>query len=94
VGNGQYGYIEGEDLFFFVLSVIDVYDRSIIAYHIGTSCTVKDAVRTMQRALWKRRRFEEETKPVIRTDNGPPFISHAFEEACQEFGEFRLVHRI
>jgi putative transposase len=82
----KYGYIEGEYHFFFVLSVIDVYDRSIVAYHIGTSCTAKDAVRTVQRALWKRRQFEEDTKPVIRTDNGPPFVSHAFEEVCQEFG--------
>ncbi|MBO9131534.1 IS3 family transposase [Bacillus sp. 165] len=81
----KYGYIEGEDRFFFVMSVIDVYDRSIVEYHIGTSCTAKDAIHTVQRALWKRRQFEEDTKPVIRTDNGPQFVSHAFEEACQEF---------
>ncbi|MFX3628890.1 MAG: transposase, partial [Ectobacillus sp.] len=65
---------------------IDVYDRSIVAYHIGTSCTAKDAVHTVQHALWKRCQFEEEQKPVIRTDNGPQFVSHAFEEACQTFG--------
>ncbi|WP_415841421.1 transposase, partial [Paenibacillus alkaliterrae] len=27
--------------------------------------------------------------PVIRSDNGPQFISHRFEEACTEFG---MVH--
>lgn len=26
----KYGYIEGEERFFFVLSLIDVYDRSVI----------------------------------------------------------------
>nr|WGE05777.1 hypothetical protein P5640_07270 [Bacillus subtilis] len=35
----KYGYIEGEERFFFILSLIDVYDRSIIDYHIGLHCT-------------------------------------------------------
>jgi putative transposase len=82
----KYGYIEGEDRFFFILSVIDVYDRAIIAYYIGTSCTAHDAVHTVQHALWKRRQFEEKHKPVIRTDNGPQFVSRAFEEACENVG--------
>lgn len=46
----KYGYITGENKFFFVLSVIDVFDSS--------------------------------NKPIIRTDNGPQFISHVFEDAC------------
>jgi putative transposase len=29
--------------------------------------------------------FEHKDKPVIRTDNGPQFISHAFEAACKRF---------
>ncbi|WP_171822557.1 IS3 family transposase [Sulfobacillus thermosulfidooxidans] len=32
--DGQYGYIAGEDRFFYLCSVIDVFDRSILAYHI------------------------------------------------------------
>nr|WGD68725.1 IS3 family transposase [Bacillus subtilis]WGD69223.1 IS3 family transposase [Bacillus subtilis]WGD69593.1 IS3 family transposase [Bacillus subtilis] len=39
----KYGYIEGEERFFFILSLIDVYDRSIIDYHIGLHCTGHDA---------------------------------------------------
>lgn len=45
----KYGYIEGEERFFFVLSLIDVYDRSEIDYHIGLSCSGSDAVQTLQR---------------------------------------------
>ena len=82
----KYGYIEGEERFFFVLSLIDVYDRSVIDYHIGLSCSGSDAVKTLQRALFKRQQFEQANKPVIRTDNGPQFISHAFEAACERFG--------
>ncbi len=82
----KYGYIEGEERFFFVLSLIDVYDRSVIDYQIGLSCSGSDAVKTLQRALFKRQQFEQTNKPVIRTDNGPQFISQVFEAACERFG--------
>lgn len=81
----KYGYIAGEDRFFFIQSCIDVYDRTVISYHIGLSCEATDVVRTLQRALLKRQLFEVPTKPVIRSDNGPQFVSHAFELACESF---------
>ncbi len=80
----KYGYIAGEDRFFYVLSIIDVYDRMVVDYHIGLSCEGSDAVITLQRALMRRNLYEKENKPVIRTDNGPQFISHAFESRCEE----------
>lgn len=81
----KYGYIAGENRFFFIQSILDVYDRSIVAYHIGLHCEASDVVRTLQTALFKRQCFESDHKPVVRTDNGPQFISHAFEEACKTF---------
>jgi putative transposase len=42
-------------------------------------------VELLQRALWKRNQFEREERPTIRTDNGPQFISHAFEKTCEDF---------
>ncbi|QRF22832.1 IS3 family transposase [Alicyclobacillus sp. TC] len=50
----KYGYITGEDRFFFVLSYIDVYDRQIVDYHIGLRCEATDAANTLKSALWKR----------------------------------------
>jgi putative transposase len=47
----KYGYIAGTDEFFFQLSVIDVFDRSIIDYHLGLSCTAQDACRVLKSAL-------------------------------------------
>lgn len=55
--NVKYGYIEGEERFFFVLVPIDVCDRSVIDYHIWLSCSGNDAVKTLQRALFKRQQF-------------------------------------
>jgi len=80
----KYGYIAGEDRFFYVLSIIDIYDRMVVDYHIGLSCEGSDAAITLQRALMHRNLYEKEDKPVIRTDNGPQFISHAFESRCEE----------
>lgn len=85
-GDIKYGYIAGEDRFFFIQSFIDVYDRSIVAYHIGLHCEAQDVVWTLQQALLKRQLFDVSEKPVVRTDNGPQYISNAFETACESFG--------
>jgi putative transposase len=80
----KYGYVMGEDRFFFILSFIDVYDRSIIDYHIGLRCTAADAVQTLKRALLKRQLFNQIEKPVIRSDNGTQFTSCTFQKNCEE----------
>jgi putative transposase len=84
----KYGYIIGEDKFFFVLSVIDILDREIIDYYMGYTCTGSDAASLLRRCLIKRNLFDAENKPVIRTDNGPQFISHVFEDNCSEIGVY------
>ncbi|WP_156876061.1 IS3 family transposase [Clostridium kluyveri] len=80
----KYGYIEGEDKFFYLLNLIDIFDRSIIDYHMGLHCEAKDATALLRKCLIRRNLFEEGSKkPVIRTDNGPQFISHKFDECCE-----------
>jgi len=83
----KYGYITEEDKFFFQLSLIDVYDRSIISYHLGLSCKAKDACRVLKRALNKRKLTKGmDNLPVIRTDNGPQFIAKQFQKTCSNLG--------
>ncbi|QZT35314.1 IS3 family transposase [Caldalkalibacillus thermarum TA2.A1] len=78
----KYGFIEGEQRFFFLLSYIDVYDRTVIDFHIGLSCQAEDAVRALQRALLKRQLFNREHELIIRSDNGPQYISQRFHQGC------------
>ena len=80
----KYGYIAGEDRFFYILSVIDVYDRMIVAHYKGLNCSGEDAAATLKRALIRRKLIGDFKKPAIRTDNGPQFICDAFESACLE----------
>jgi putative transposase len=82
----KYAYIAKEDRFFYLMSIIDVYDRMIVDYHLGLSCKSKHASQIIQRALWKRQLFESNSRPIIRSDNGPQFISKVFEETCEQFG--------
>ncbi|EAX48522.1 Integrase, catalytic region [Thermosinus carboxydivorans Nor1] len=78
----KYGYIAGEDRFFFVMCVIDIYDRMIIDYYIGLTCEGVHAASLLKRALFRRKLLQTDVRPVVRTDNGPQFTCHAFEEAC------------
>lgn len=83
----KYGYIHKEDKFFFLLNVIDVFDRTLIDYHMGLSCDAKDAAATLRRCLVKRDLFNvDKSFPVVRTDNGPQFISNLFNETCEVLG--------
>lgn len=82
----KYGYIPGERRFFFVINLLDVYDRSLVHNHIGLTATAEDAVTMLWQGLWKRQLLESGQKPVIRSDNGPQFIAHAFEDWCLQQG--------
>jgi putative transposase len=74
----KYCYITGTDSFLFQLSLIDVFDRSIIDYHLGLTCKAKDAVRILKSSLAKRGLGKGMSLPKIRTDNGPQFTSNLF----------------
>jgi putative transposase len=85
----KYGYIKGMARFFFQLSLIDVYDRSVIDYHLGLSATAKDACAVLINSLKKRGLKPDMDLPVIRTDNGPQFIAKVFEKTCSKW---KLIH--
>jgi len=83
----KYVYIHGEDKFFYLLNLIDIFNRSIINYHMGLHCQAKDAAALLRKCLICRNLFIKGTvKPVIRTDNGPQFVSYKFSECCEEIG--------
>lgn len=87
----KYGYVAGYDSFFFLFDIIDVFDRAIVGYHVGSSCDAKDVCAAVKRALLARIQPGEE-KPVLRTDNGPQFMSNRFGELCLEEEQNPLIH--
>jgi len=79
----KYGYVAGEGRLFYVISIIDVEDRNIFAFHIDLSYTSEDAVSVIKNALFKRQLCDSHIKPVIRLDNGPQYISDIYNNACE-----------
>lgn len=45
--------IYGEDRFFYIASLFDVYDRNVLEYHMGLFCKEEDTI-TLKRALIRR----------------------------------------
>ena len=82
----KYGYIAAERRFFFVQTIMDVYDRMVIDYHIGLSCTAEEAAACLKGAFQGRVDEIRDAGVVIRSDNGPQFVSKRFQTICNELG--------
>lgn len=78
----KYGYVTTSRRFFYLASAIDVYDRSIVGHYHGVVCEAKHITKMLQKAMIQREIHQPnaENQLVIRTDNGPQFCSHHFEE--------------
>ena len=81
----KYGYIHGIEKTFYVCEIIDVFDRTIIDYHIGFSCTAEDVCNSLIRAVNKRPEIIPE-ELYIRSDNGTQFTSKLFSNTCRALG--------
>jgi putative transposase len=74
----KYGYIPGENRYFFICGFIDVFTRKVVDYHIGRRCTAEDMLVTLRRAL-RARDITDTHHLIIRSDNGPQMSSRKFE---------------
>ncbi|MBY0207156.1 DDE-type integrase/transposase/recombinase, partial [Paenibacillus cucumis (ex Kampfer et al. 2016)] len=64
----KYGYVAGKRRHFFLASIIDVFDRRIVAHHRGKACDTQSILNTLRQAMVTRRIPKTEPKLVIRTD--------------------------
>ncbi|WP_304981320.1 IS3 family transposase [Alkalihalobacillus sp. AL-G] len=82
----KYGNITDSNAFFYVCSAIDVYDRTIVGYYCGSVCKAKHITTMLTKALIRRKMHfksgEFEKKLILRTDNGPQFVSEDFGNFC------------
>jgi putative transposase len=78
----KYGVIADSGRFFFTCSVIDVYDRTIVGYLRAPECRWQMVCQMLTKAFLTRsihlhpESFEK--KLILRTDNGPQFVSRGF----------------
>lgn len=78
----KYAFIGGTRETAYISSIIDVYDKEIIAYSVDLSCTGEVARKVLIEALYCRNIKDSDSDVVLRTDNGSQFISGTFEKAC------------
>jgi putative transposase len=82
----KYGSIEGSERFFFVACAIDVFDRCVVGYYKGPRCKAMDITGMLKEAIVRRNLQTPEEDGhciIIRTDNGPQFVSNHFGEFCE-----------
>ena len=83
----KYGYVDGENRFFYLMAFIDVFTREIVHYHVGQRCTAGDILFALQVALKNTKAKVEDL--VIRSDNGTQMTSHQFRLGVEKY---RLEH--
>ena len=69
-----------------MLPIVDVYDRSVVEFHLGLTCQADEGAHALREAVRRRKPEWQCTKPVVQTGNGPRFINQLFEETCEELG--------
>lgn len=76
----KYGYIHGENKYFFGLFFIDVFLRKIVGFHVGLSCQAGDLVFTLKNALRDQKINLKDNNLIIRSDNGSQMTSNIFHD--------------
>jgi putative transposase len=80
----KYGYVAGQDRFFYVASVLDVFDRTVVGCHVGLACEGKNVLQAVKDGL--KGRGQTGRGVVLRSDNGPQFKSNVLHEGCKKLG--------
>ncbi|WP_081316983.1 integrase core domain-containing protein [Clostridium tyrobutyricum] len=85
----KYGYIQGEDKFFYMLNIIDIFDRIIVDYHMGFHCEAKDAAALLKYALMKRNLYGKEPVKTPNENAHVESFHRILEDECFKVNEFQ-----
>jgi putative transposase len=83
----KYGFIDGENRFFYLCAFVDVFTREVVDYYVGLRCTGKDILLQLEHALKKKN--INASNLVIRSDNGPQMTSYQF---CKKIHDIGVEH--
>ena len=70
----------------YLMSIKDCFSRKWISYEFSRSCTATDALRAVEKACAVRFSGTVPHDLVLRTDNGPQYISRGFRESMKLLG--------
>jgi transposase InsO family protein len=75
--------IQGENRTFYLMSIIDVFTKEIVGYHIGLNCKSIHLQNCFELAFQKLS-DKEKCNLTIRSDNGPQMTSNQFTKYIKE----------
>lgn len=78
----KYVYIAETRQVAYVTSIIDVFDRSILACDLSLSPNAEQAKTVVIKALYNRGIKGKTLELTVRTDNGSQFVASKFEKLC------------
>ena len=79
-------YISTESGMTYPMCIKDCFTKEWQGYHYSRSCMAKDAIRSVENAVLMAFNGSVPKGLVMRTDNGPQYISHEFRNAMKLLG--------
>ena len=79
-------YIPTESGMTYLMCIKDCFTKEWQGYHYSRSCMARDAIRSVENAVLMAFNGSAPAGLVLRTDNGPQYISHEFRNAMKLLG--------
>ena len=79
-------YIPTESGMTYLMCIKDCFTKEWQGYHYSRSCMARDAIRSVENAVLMAFNGTVPEGLVLRTDNGPQYISHEFRSAMKLLG--------
>ena len=73
----------------YLMCIKDCYTKEWQGFHYSRSCMAKDAIRSVENAVLMAFNGSVPEGLVLRTDNGPQYISHEFRRKFLDDPAFR-----
>ena len=70
----------------YLMSIKDCFSKKWISYEFSKTCTAKDCIRAVEKAYAVRFPHGGMHNLILRTDNGPQYISREFRESMKLLG--------
>ena len=79
-------YVSTGEGMFYLMSIKDCFSKKWISYEFSRTCTAKDALKAVEKAYAVRFPGKIPHSLVLRTDNGPQYISEIFRNTVKILG--------
>lgn len=79
-------YVSTKSGMFYLISVKDCFSKKWISYEFSRTCTARDCIKAVEKAYAIRFPYAMPHDLVLRTDNGPQYISEMFRNTLNTLG--------